>query len=112
MRGLLLILLCVLCTTVQLFAQNRTITGKITDERGSAIPQASIIIKGTTSGTTTDANGNFSLSVPANARTLVISSVGMTNKEISITNNETYAVLLAPSNSSMQEVVVVGYGTQ
>ena len=66
-----------LLISAQLLAQNRTITGKITDDKGAPIPNASVVVKGTNSGTTTDNTGSFSLTVPSNARALLVSSVGM-----------------------------------
>lgn len=108
-KALLLVLgLFVLCT--QLLAQNRTITGKVTDEKGSGVPNASVTIKGTNLGTTTDTEGNFAIAVPANGRTLVVSSVGLGSKELSITGNTTsFNVSLSTASAEMQEVVVVGY---
>ena len=103
--------LFVICT--QLLAQNKTITGRVTDDKGSGVPNASVTVKGTNLGTTTDAEGSFSISVPTNARTLVISSVGMGNKEVSIGGNTTnFNISLESSSREMQEVVVVGYGTR
>src|SRR5678815_2515764 len=58
-------------------AQNRTITGQVVDDKGSGIANASVVVKGTSVGTITNANGSFSLSVPANARTIVVSYIGM-----------------------------------
>ena len=98
----------------QLLAQNnRTITGKVNDERGFGLPNASIAIKGTNVGTTTGSDGSFSMSVPANARALIVSYIGMVEKEISLTNSNSYSVSLSTmSKNDLQEVVVVGYGTK
>jgi TonB-linked SusC/RagA family outer membrane protein len=93
-------------------AQNRTITGQVVDDKGSGIANASVVVKGTSVGTITNANGSFSLSVPANARTIVVSYIGMGEREIALTNNNTYDVSLSATKSDLQEVVVVGYGTQ
>ncbi|MGZ3838924.1 MAG: SusC/RagA family TonB-linked outer membrane protein [Flavisolibacter sp.] len=112
MRRPLLIMLGLLLAYGQLLAQNRTITGKVTDEKGNIVPNASVIIKGTAFGTTTDNNGAFSLSVPSNARTLVISSTGYGLTELSLTNANTYNAVLSTTAKSLEEVVVVGYGTQ
>jgi TonB-linked SusC/RagA family outer membrane protein len=109
MRRLLFFMLGMLLMSVQLLAQNRIITGKVTDDKGNAIPNASVIIKGTATGTSTDNTGSFSLSVPANAKTLVISSVGMGEKEVSLTSGDSYAIALTAASANMQEVVVVGY---
>ncbi len=110
-RFLLLVLgLCVFAT--QVLAQNRTISGKVTTEQGIPIPNASVLIKGTTLGTTTNSEGSFSLLVPANAQTVIISSVGYTDREFSIRNQNTITVALNNNQQSMNEVVVVAYGTQ
>lgn len=113
MRRLLYVLLGMLLLCTQLLAQNRTITGRVTDEKRNPVPNASVIIKGTSSGTTTASDGTFSISVPSNARTLVISSIGMGEKEITIGTQLTYDVTLsAIERNDLQEIVVVGYGTQ
>jgi hypothetical protein len=93
-------------------AQNRTITGQVVDDKGSGIANASVVVKGTSVGTVTNVNGSFSLSVPSNARALIVSYIGMGEKEIALTNNSTYNVGLSATKSDLQEVVVVGYGTQ
>ena len=109
MRKLLSTLQGILLITAQLLTQNRTITGKITDDKGGPIPNASVVVKGTNSGTTTDNTGSFSLTVPSNARALLVSSVGMGQKEINLTSSGTYSVILSAASGSMEEVVVVGY---
>ena len=97
----------------QVMAQNsRTITGKVTDEMGTPIPNASVVVKGTTLGTTTDKEGSFSLKVPETAKTLVFSSVNFAAREISIGKSSTVNVNLTPETSNLDEVVVVGYGVQ
>jgi TonB-linked SusC/RagA family outer membrane protein len=111
MRKLLLLMVSVLCITAQLFAQSRTISGKITDEGGKGLA-ASVTVKGTRLGTSTDADGNFSITVPPNATTLVVSAVGYGLSEISISGKTTVTAQLKPATSDMNEVVVVAYGTQ
>lgn len=97
----------------QVMAQNsRTITGKVTDEMGTPIPSASVVVKGTTLGTTTDKEGSFSLKVPETAKTLVFSSVNFAAREVSIGKSSTVNVNLTPETSNLDEVVVVGYGVQ
>ncbi len=110
MRKLTMLLLGVLFMAVHPFAQ-RTITGKVTDENGNPVAEASILIKGTRVGTISGADGSFSLALPANARTLVISSVGKAEKEVAIGSANTYAVALTTASADLSEVVVVGYGT-
>ena len=107
--------ICLVLLLVQqmVFAQNRVITGKITDSRdGAGVSGATIAVNGTTTGATTAEDGTFSLSVPRNARNLVISSVGFTSQDIRIGNSNTINVALQFGTKSLDEVVVVGYGTQ
>lgn len=104
--------LCFLMAISQLWAQNRTIKGRVTDEKGTPVANASVVVKGSTSGSTTDVGGNFTLSVPATAKTIVISSLNYNNAEVSIQGKSEVAAVLSSSLESLQEVVVVGYGTQ
>ncbi len=97
----------------QTLAQNsRTVSGKVTDENGAPIPNASVIVKGTTTGTTTANDGTFSLKVPENSKTLIISSVNFMSVEVSISKTSTVSVSLQSSSANLEEVVVIGYGTQ
>ena len=94
------------------FAQEYDINGKVTDPSGIELPGVSIFVKNTTKGTASDFDGNFELkNVPANA-TLVFSSLGFTTKEIKVTKSETITVILEEDNKILEEVVVIGYGTQ
>lgn len=111
MRRLLFFLLGVLVMSSQLLAQNRTITGRVTDETGKAVFGASVVVKGSKTGAVTDEAGTFSLSVPADARTLVISGVGFTDREVTITGN-TVNVQLTASVNDLENVVVTGYTRQ
>lgn len=111
MRKLFLLLFGVVFFAASALAQ-RTISGIVTDEKGAAVANASVIVKGTTTGTTTKADGTFSLSIPANARVLVISSVDFLTQELNIGSQSTFNVALKGEDKVMQEVVVVGYGTQ
>lgn len=111
MRKLYLLLVGVVFMAAQALAQ-RTITGKVTDEKGNPLANASVMVSGTTVGTTTKEDGTFSLAVPANARALIISSVNMITQEINIGSQTTMNVSLKNDDKIMQEVVVVGYGTQ
>ncbi len=86
-----------------------TVAGKITDENGEALPGASIIVKGTSTGTTTDIDGNFSLSCPADA-TLIFSFVGYESQEVAVNNRSVIDMTLTPDLEQLEEVVVVGYG--
>jgi len=104
--------MCSAMLTGKLAAQERTISGKITDWEGKPIPNATIIIKGSSRGTSSTDNGSFSLPITPGARTIVFSAVGHSTQEVSIGNKGIINVTLQPSDKDLQEVVVVGYGTQ
>jgi len=97
-----------------LLAQTNVIRGKVADESGSGLPGVNIIIKGTSSGTTSDAEGGYSLNVPANASegTLVFSFIGFTTQEQPINGRTTIDVAMQPDVQALSEVVVTGYGVQ
>ena len=88
-----------------------TIKGIVTDEKGEKLPGVSVRVKGTTRGTTTASNGDFSISIPDNKATLVFSFVGFLNQEILVGNRTQINVVLLQDSKSLEEVVVVGYGT-
>jgi TonB-linked SusC/RagA family outer membrane protein len=112
MRKLVFFLLSMLMINSQLLAQNRSVSGRITDEAGAAVPAATVMVKGTSVGTTTDNEGRFSISVPPNGRTLVISGVGFTTQEVAIGTAPTIAITLRAGAASMEEVVVTGYSRE
>ncbi len=94
------------------FAQSKTVTGTVTDESdGGALPGATIRIEGTTTGTATDFEGQFSLSVN-DGDVLIVSFVGYTEKRIEVAGRTVINIALSPSLSQLQEVVVIGYGVQ
>lgn len=88
-----------------------TITGTVVDNEGLPLPGASILVKGTTTGTTTDFDGNFEIILPENASTLVVSYIGFRSKEIAIGTETVFNVILEPDSAKLDEVIVVGYGT-
>ncbi|MBA4140390.1 MAG: TonB-dependent receptor [Segetibacter sp.] len=94
-------------------AQNSRITGKVSSsENNAALADVSVSVKGTTSGTSTNPNGDFSVTAALGA-TLIFSYVGYDSKEVVATKNNNITVLLTPnSNNKLSEVVVIGYGTQ
>lgn len=111
MRKLLLALAAFLFFTGELLAQ-KVITGKVTDDKGSPIANASVVVKGTSTGTSSKADGTFSLTVPSNATTLVFSSVGMDLKEVRIGSGTVVNAQLTSVVQDLSEVVVtVPYGT-
>ena len=92
-------------------AQTRTVTGRVIDQKtGEGLPGATVLLKGTTTGISTNADGRFSLSVPEAGGTLVISSVGMLSQEVALGNRSAIDVALATDAKELNEVVVTGYG--
>ena len=121
-QGFLLILACI-CTQeivaneklttskeVKSAIVQNTVTGTVSDEMGP-LPGASVLVKGTTNGTQTDFDGNYTIDAPSNA-TLVISYIGFKTMEVAIDNQTTISVTLQEDASKLDEVVVTGYGTQ
>jgi TonB-linked SusC/RagA family outer membrane protein len=102
--------MAVLLAIGQIYAQQRTITGKVTDDKGNPVPNASVAVKGTTTGTVTKADGTYSLTVPASAKTLVISSVSMKEVEVDLGSKSVVNVSLQTTETSLQEVVVTALG--
>jgi len=96
--------------TIQRF--DKTISGQVTDENSEPLPGVNILVKGTTTGTVTDVNGNYRLSVADDATTLVYSSVGYVTEEISISGRAIINIQMVPDIQALSEIVVVGYGTQ
>jgi len=109
MKKVYLLLLGVLCLSIQSFAQ-RTVTGKVTDDQGLPLANVSVTLKGTRTGTTTNDDGVYSIAVFANAKTLVFSSTGMETKELAIGTSSTIDASLQKTDSSMDEIVVIAYG--
>ncbi|ACT95489.1 SusC/RagA family TonB-linked outer membrane protein [Dyadobacter fermentans] len=91
---------------------DKTITGKVVDEKNNPLPGVSVVVKGTTTGSITGTDGTYTLDVPDNAVTLAFSFIGYTSQEITIGNQSNIQVTLLPSSEELTEVVVVGYGTQ
>ncbi|RAI94131.1 SusC/RagA family TonB-linked outer membrane protein [Algoriphagus yeomjeoni] len=104
------VLLLVLLSITHGYSQNAQISGTVYDETGQPLPGATILVKGTTTGTTTDLDGKYSISSPANG-TLVFSFIGYTATEVVVGNQTVIDVNLTPDLSDLEEVVVVGYGT-
>lgn len=92
--------------------QPKTLSGTVTEENGEPLIGATVVVKGTTMGTVTDLNGKFTLSVPADATTLVFSFVGMTSQEVIIGDQRIFSIALVPESVGLEEVMIVGYGTQ
>lgn len=88
------------------------ITGRVIDEKGLPLPGASIRVKGTKAGTTTDIDGKYSITVPDNNAVLVFTTIGYTAQEIPVNGRKTIDVQLLNNAKDLNEVVVVGYGAQ
>lgn len=114
MRKTLLVLSTVvfLLTNVA-WAQERTVSGRVTaTEDGSSLPGVNVVLKGTTNGTATDADGRFSLAIPSAGGSLVFSFIGLESKEVPIGDRSVVDVSLGLDVTQLNEIVVVGYGTQ
>lgn len=92
-------------------AAQSNITGSVTDESGEPLIGASVLVKGTTVGTITDIDGQFSLAVPAGSDYLEVSFTGFETQEVAIDGRSSVPVVLATSSAALEEIVVVGYGT-
>lgn len=108
-RGIMYMLFCTISLSAS--AQNIKVTGKVTDTTGEAIIGANVTQKGTTIGTATDIDGNFSLNIPGNA-TLVVSFLGYIPQEMNVNNRTNINITLLEDVQALEEVVVTGYGTQ
>lgn len=91
---------------------NQIITGKVTNDQGTALIGVTVVVKGTTMGATTDSLGEYQLSVPENSKTLVFSYIGYDTQEATIKSQKIVNVVLNLHHSEMNEVIVVGYGKQ
>lgn len=109
---LIAVLLIALCMNTA-WAQTQAVHGKVTSsEDGTTIPGVSIVVKGTTIGATTDANGEYTLNVPGDNATLVFSFIGYRSSEVSVSGQSTIDVILQVDIQQLSEVVIVGYGEQ
>lgn len=98
--------------TVANIKLDKTLKGKVTDkENGEGLPGVNVILKGTSTGTTTDGTGNYTLNVPDNGGTLVFSFVGYVSQEVEIGNRTTLDLAIESDSKALSEVVVIGYGT-
>lgn len=110
-RPMLLLAIFLTIMSLLALAQQRTISGRVTGEGGAGLSGVTVSVKGTTTATQTDENGNYALSVPPDA-TLVFSYVGYGSQEFRVGNQSSVNLQLQSLNEEMQQVVVVGYGTQ
>ena len=102
-----------LVLAVSAFAQDRTVSGKVTSaEDGTALPGVNVRLKGTTAGTVTDADGHYTVTVSSSNDVLVFSFIGLETIEIVVGEKSTIDAALASDITQLSELVVVGYGTQ
>src|SRR5688500_11916077 len=108
----LLLFVIVFSSVHTLFAQSKAVSGKVTSsEESTPVPGVNVVVKGTTAGTVTDVDGNYTLSVEGDV-VLVFSSIGFATQEISVGDRSVIDVTLLPDVQSLSEVVIVGYGSQ
>jgi len=97
--------------TLVYFQADGPVSGRVIDEKGGALPGVNVVVKGTSNGAQTDADGRFTLTAPSNA-TLVVSFVGYTAQEVAVNGRTSINISLAPDTKTLNDVVVVGYLTQ
>lgn len=112
MKRQLLILIFMIVSVTYSMAQ-RQVTGRVTDgDVGGPLPGVNVLVKGTTTGTVTDIDGNYSISVPGNDAILTFSSIGFTTEEITVGSQSSINIDLMPDVQSLQEVVVTALGVE
>ena len=111
LRRMLALLLLAMLVPLLSQAQNRAISGKVTDTQGSGLPGVTILVPGTSTGTSSGADGSFELQVPEGAKALQFSFVGYATQQVDVTGKTSVTVALKDDAQALTEVVVVGYGT-
>ncbi len=111
MKGFWLVASLMLLSGI-LYAQDQTVSGTVASDAEGPLPGVNVLLKGTTTGTVTDLEGNYRLNVPEGGDTLVFSSIGYANQEIAISGRSTIDVTLGEDIKALEEIVVIGYGTQ
>jgi len=113
MRKLALFLTCALLFIAEAYAQNtRNVTGKVTDDKGTPLVGVTISAVGQPKNALTDNSGSFSIQVTEKVRTLRMSYVGYNSKDVNVNGKSSVSVVLSQEDKTLNEVVVVGYGTQ
>lgn len=92
--------------------QQKSVKGNVVDQSGAPIPGVSVVVKGTSIGTVTNADGDFIMNIPADAKTLLFSFVGMQPQEVAVSGKTNFSIVLQEATIGLEEVVAVGYGTQ
>ena len=105
-------MLAALISVQGVVAQNNPVTGKVSGTDGQPIPGVSVVVQGTTVGTTTGNDGEFQLNVPVTAQTLSFSFVGMKTQEVSIAGKTVFTIVMEEDAIGLEEVVAIGYGSQ
>ena len=105
-------LLMLLLSFTVLFAQEKSVSGRVTDENSEALPGVNVVVDGTTTGTITGPDGNFKISVPAGKTALMFSFIGFDSQVIDVSNTTIVNIQLKSTSIGLDEVVAVGYGTQ
>ncbi len=108
----IILLFSLILTFSVLFAQQKNVTGRVTDESNDPVPGANVVVKGTTIGTITDADGNYKIQVPEATKILTFSFIGFEPQDVNITGKNTADIKLQLVSIGLEEVVAVGYGTQ
>jgi TonB-linked SusC/RagA family outer membrane protein len=103
---------CALLIMTATFGQEKTVTGVVTDKNGVTLPGVNVVIKGTTTGTVTDANGKYSIKVPGPQTVLTFSFVGYVSQDIAVGNQTSINPVLEEEVKELDQVVVIGYGVQ
>ena len=111
-RRLSLSLALLLMLSSAVLAQERMVSGTVKDENGDGMPGVNILVKGTASGTASDADGKFTLSVPSNDAVLVFTFIGYGTKEVSVGSRTVVDEVLVPDQTSLDEVIVTGYSVE
>jgi len=100
-----------LLLSITAFSQSKNVTGRVTDSTNTPLANVSVLVKGTTTGTTTNNSGTFSLAVPSSSSVLVFSYTGMQTEEVAVGEQSSISVVLRAKSGTLNEVVVIGYGT-
>ena len=109
---LLMVLIPWLLAGLSVMAQNTVFSGKVAEQDGTSLPGVSVVVKGQTIGTVTDMNGKFTIQVPAGSKVLIFSFIGLKSQEVTLGTNSTLNIVMAAETVDVEEVVVVGFGTQ
>ena len=105
-------LFSLILTFSAIYAQQKSVTGRVTDENNDPIPGANVVVKGTTRGTVTDMDGNYKLQVPETAKLLNVTFIGFESQDVNVAGKTRIDIRLKQSSIDLEEVVAIGYGTQ